>query len=74
MSAGGWLVDLAYQAGGPTRLAREAATAGSRVIDGREVLFHQALRQFELMTDRALPREVGRRSLGLPPEPVDGDG
>lgn len=65
---GCWLVDLAYQSGGPTRLVRRASAAGARIVDGREVLFHQAVRQFELMTDRELPRGVGRRCLGLPSE------
>lgn len=74
MARGDWLVDLVYQVDGPTRLARAAAAAGLGVVDGREVLFHQAVRQFELMTDRALPRDVGRRCLGLPPEAVDGAG
>lgn len=71
---GGWLVDLVYQADGPTRLARAAAEAGLGVVDGREVLFHQALRQFELMTGRPMPRDVGRRCLGLAPEAADGGG
>ena len=66
LTADSCLVDLAYQRDGPTPLARAAAATGATVIDGREVLFHQAVRQFELMTDRELPSAVGRRVLGLP--------
>jgi 3-dehydroquinate dehydratase/shikimate dehydrogenase len=58
------VVELVYGTE-PTALARAAAAAGAVVIDGREVLLGQALRQFSLMTGQELPLDVGRQALGL---------
>jgi len=46
-----------------TRLLREAAAAGCRVIEGLEMFLGQAYVQFELWTGRPAPREVMRRVL-----------
>ncbi|MCY3932365.1 MAG: type I 3-dehydroquinate dehydratase [Acidobacteria bacterium] len=59
-------VDLVY-GGGPTPWSRALAARGLVVVDGREVLLHQGLAQFEAMTGRALPFEVGAAALGLGP-------
>lgn len=47
------VVDLVYGRQ-PTPLLEAAAAAGARVIDGREVLVHQALGQFARMTGHTL--------------------
>jgi shikimate 5-dehydrogenase len=60
----GAFVDLAY--GEETTPAVAAARArGLVAVDGREVLLHQALAQFRLMTGREAPIELGRQVLGL---------
>ena len=55
------VVDLVYRAGG-TGLLREAKRAGSRAIDGVEVLVHQGALSFERWTGRAAPLEVMRQA------------
>ena len=57
-------VELVY-GGGPTPWSRALAARGLMVVDGREVLLHQGLSQFEAMTGRTLPFEVGAAALGL---------
>ncbi len=57
-------VELVY-GGGPTPWSQTLAARGMMVVDGREVLLHQGLSQFEAMTGRALPFEVGAAALGL---------
>ncbi len=57
-------VELVY-GGGPTSWSRAVASRGLIVVDGREVLLHQGLQQFEAMTGRILPFEVGAAALGL---------
>ena len=59
-------VELVY-GGGPTPWSRALADRGVAVVDGREVLLHQGLAQFEAMTAKALPFEVGAAALGLDP-------
>ena len=61
-------VELVY-GGGPTPWRRALAARGLLVIGGREVLLHQGLSQFEAMTGRALPFEVGAAALGLEGQP-----
>jgi 3-dehydroquinate dehydratase/shikimate dehydrogenase len=63
---GAVLVDLVYGEG-PTALVTAARARGLVAVDGREVLLHQAVGQFRLMTGRDLPLDLGRRVLGLPP-------
>lgn len=62
LRAGAVVVDLVY-GDGPTPLVERAAARGLTAIDGREVLLHQAVGQFRLMTGRELPREVAREAL-----------
>ena len=59
-------VELVY-GGGPTPWSRALAERGVAVVDGREVLLHQGLSQFEAMTGKALPFEAGAAALGLDP-------
>jgi 3-dehydroquinate dehydratase/shikimate dehydrogenase len=59
------VVDLVYKESEPTRLVREVRAQGVRAIDGRELLLHQAVSQFRLMTGEELPLEEGREILGL---------
>ncbi|HEX6203703.1 MAG TPA: type I 3-dehydroquinate dehydratase [Thermoanaerobaculia bacterium] len=66
LAPGAVLVDLVYGEG-PTALVTAARERGLTAVDGREVLLHQALGQFRLMTGRELPLDVGRRVLGLAP-------
>ena len=57
-------VELVY-GGGPTPWRRALMARGVRVVDGREVLLHQGLAQFEAMTGKPLPFAVGAAALGL---------
>lgn len=59
------VVDLVYKESEPTRLVEEVRAHGGRAIDGRELLLHQAVSQFRLMTGEELPLEDGREILGL---------
>ena len=59
-------VELVY-GGGQTPWSRALAARGLVVVDGREVLLHQGLAQFEAMTGGPLPFEVGAAALGLGP-------
>ncbi|HEX2164040.1 MAG TPA: type I 3-dehydroquinate dehydratase [Thermoanaerobaculia bacterium] len=65
LAPGAALVDLVYDEG-PTRLVAAARARGLVAVDGREVLLHQAIAQFRLMTGHELPLDLGRRVLGLP--------
>lgn len=56
------VLDLVY-GHEPTPLLRQAAAAGARTIDGREVLVHQALEQFERMTGHGLDPGLAHRLL-----------
>ncbi|MBZ0111703.1 MAG: type I 3-dehydroquinate dehydratase [Thermoanaerobaculia bacterium] len=48
-----------------TPLLVAARERGLRIIDGREILLAQAVRQFQLMTGQDLPLDLGRQVLGL---------
>lgn len=63
---GAVVIDLVYGPR-PTALIEAAERAGAVTIDGREVLLWQASKQFELMTGRVLPLDLGRAVLGLEP-------
>jgi 3-dehydroquinate dehydratase/shikimate dehydrogenase len=58
------VVDMVYDAH-ETPLIAAARAAGRRVVTGREVLMGQALKQFQAMNDRELPRELAAELLGL---------
>jgi shikimate dehydrogenase len=47
----------------PTPLAASAADAGCRVVSGRDMLLHQAVRQFTLMTGLDAPVDAMRSAL-----------
>lgn len=55
------VMDIVYQ---PlqTRLLREAAAHGCRVIDGLQMLIYQGARQFELFTGQPAPVDIMRRA------------
>ncbi|HEY6961322.1 MAG TPA: hypothetical protein VI408_05460 [Gaiellaceae bacterium] len=58
------LVDLPYPR---SATAEAAAAAGTRVLDGLEVLVAQGAASFELWTGISAPVAVMRRAIGLPP-------
>jgi 3-dehydroquinate dehydratase / shikimate dehydrogenase len=60
------VVDLVY--GSQTTPLIAAAQAQGRItIDGREVLYLQARRQFHLMTGQEMPADLGLKILGMKP-------
>lgn len=62
------VVDMLYR-DTPTPLVAALRRRGIRVVEGREVLLHQAFAQFRRMTGHPLPPALGRRLLGLDREP-----
>jgi 3-dehydroquinate dehydratase/shikimate dehydrogenase len=60
------VVDLVYGAQ-TTPLIAAAQAQGRTTIDGREVLYLQARRQFHLMTGREMPVDLGLKILGMKP-------
>ncbi len=64
LAAGAAVADMVYGAE-PTRMVREARAAGVLAIDGREILLHQALDQFRLMTGCELEEQQARKILEL---------
>ncbi len=67
LAAGSAVADMVYGSG-PTRLVREVRKAGLLSVDGREILLHQALDQFRMMTGCALEEPLARELLGLDDE------
>jgi 3-dehydroquinate dehydratase/shikimate dehydrogenase len=67
---GSVLVDLVY-ASEPTPLSTAARAVGAIVVDGREVLQIQAMRQFKKMTGRSMPAHVTTGLLGLADAPLE---
>ena len=70
MAPGAAVVDMVYGPR-PTRLVREVRARGVVAVDGREVLLHQALDQFRLMTGVELPEPLAREILGLKDEETE---
>jgi shikimate dehydrogenase len=62
LGPGQTLIDLPYPR---TATAEAAAAAGSRILDGLEVLVAQGAASFELWTGRQAPIEAMRRAVGL---------
>jgi 3-dehydroquinate dehydratase/shikimate dehydrogenase len=60
------VVDLVYGSL-TTPLIAAAQAQGRTTIDGREVLYLQARRQFHLMTGREMPADLGLKILGMKP-------
>jgi shikimate dehydrogenase len=54
-------MDIVYQPR-ETRLLREAAAQGCRIIEGLQMLIYQGVRQFELFTGQPAPVEIMRRA------------
>lgn len=65
LGAAAVVVDMVYAEGRTTALIEAAQRRGLVTVDGREVLLHQAFRQFRLMTGREVPADEARRLLGL---------
>jgi 3-dehydroquinate dehydratase / shikimate dehydrogenase len=63
------VIDLVYGSR-PTPLVSNALDRGLAAIDGREVLFVQVRRQFQLMTGREMPVDLAREILGYQAELV----
>jgi shikimate dehydrogenase len=59
------LLDAIYEPW-PTPLAAAVAESGGHVIDGLEMLLHQAFAQVELFTGRPAPKEAMRAALSRP--------
>ena len=59
------VVDMVYLRDRPTPLVTAVRRAGRTAVDGREVLFHQATRQFQLMTGEQMPEETAGELLSL---------
>ncbi|HCW31955.1 MAG: shikimate 5-dehydrogenase, shikimate dehydrogenase [Candidatus Peregrinibacteria bacterium GW2011_GWF2_39_17] len=57
------IVDIAYRQNGTTKLISEAQQVGAKFIEGRQMLLHQGMLQFELWTGQKAPREVMERAL-----------
>jgi shikimate dehydrogenase len=55
------VMDIVYQPR-ETRLLREAAAQGCRIIEGLQMLIYQGVRQFELFTGQPAPVEIMRRA------------
>ena len=64
LSEEGVVIDLVYGSA-PTPLVAGAGGDGRVVIDGREVLLAQVLRQFQMMTGREMPESLAREKLGF---------
>lgn len=60
------VVDMVYRASGSTDLIETSRRKGLVVVDGREVLLHQALTQFERMTGSTMNGEQAAGRLGAP--------
>jgi 3-dehydroquinate dehydratase/shikimate dehydrogenase len=66
LAEGAAVLDLVYGER-PTPLLERVRDRGLTGVDGREVLLHQAVDQFRLMTGRELPFDLARELLGLAP-------
>ena len=67
LEASAVVVDLAYRHDGETPLVRSTRESGRVAIDGKEVLLHQAVTQFEWMNNQEFDLELAREALGLAP-------
>jgi len=60
------VLDMVY-AQQATPLIAAARAAGLGTVGGREVLLHQAIGQFRMMTGQSLPLDLARQLLRLTP-------
>jgi 3-dehydroquinate dehydratase/shikimate dehydrogenase len=58
------VIDFVYDSR-PTRFVSAVRRRGGIAIEGREVLYHQARRQFRVMTGAQMPADLMRQLLGL---------
>jgi 3-dehydroquinate dehydratase/shikimate dehydrogenase len=63
------VIDLVYGAK-PTPLVASTRARAQVVIDGRDVLVTQVMRQFQIMTGQIMPAALARETLGQPREPA----
>lgn len=68
IGGGAAIVDLVY-AEGTTLLTASARASGAMVVDGREVLMIQVMRQFARMTGCAMPESLAADLVGQGPGP-----
>ena len=54
---------MVYRRVGSTAMVRRARSRGLAVVDGREVLLHQAASQFRMMTGEEMPLDVASELL-----------
>jgi len=66
MAPGGVVLDMVYTQQA-TPLIAAARAAGLGTVGGREVLLHQAIGQFRMMTGQSLPLDLARQLLRLTP-------
>ena len=62
------VIDLVYGSR-PTPLVTSMRAREQVVIDGRDVLVTQVMRQFQIMTGKEMPATLARETLGRTPEP-----
>lgn len=60
---GGIVFDLVYRKKGLTPWLQKAREQGFRIINGRRMLFYQALAQFEILTGKKAPQDAMERAL-----------
>ena len=65
------VIDLVYGSR-PTPLVSNSVGLGRTVIDGRDVLLTQVLRQFQIMTGRKMSARLARATLGQHAAKADG--
>jgi shikimate 5-dehydrogenase len=65
LAASAVVVDLAYRHDGETPLVKSLRESGRVAIDGKEVLLHQAVTQFQWINDEEFDVELAREALGL---------
>lgn len=69
LAASAVVVDLAYRHDGETALVNATRESGRVAIDGKEVLLHQAVAQFEWQHGHDFDLELARKALGLTAPP-----
>ncbi|KKT74455.1 MAG: Shikimate dehydrogenase [Candidatus Peregrinibacteria bacterium GW2011_GWA2_44_7] len=57
------IFDLVYRHEGATKFLAQAQQAGAKIIDGRRMLLHQGMMQFELWTGQKAPKEVMEKAI-----------
>jgi 3-dehydroquinate dehydratase / shikimate dehydrogenase len=68
LDPGSLVVDLVYRRQGATPLTTAAQALGHKVIEGRQILLAQTMRQYALMTGEQMPERLARGLLGVPTE------